>query len=171
MSAQTPVGVELNGVPFTIVDRQDLEEHYPYSWRPYVETIEQHVIQSAELSGSSRPAKSTRPDELNWRLDDWSGGEGFKFLDASDDANFARYYYSDGAVNVTTKGQVSLGYLLGDSNNLGATTRKTGPFFTHRLNLEEAWVDDTMYSTPPGNEVLTWTNKGTLAAAAGNILG
>jgi hypothetical protein len=172
MSSLVPQGVVLNGVGYTILDRLDLEDGLPYSWRPWIEKIELLVIQQAELTGSSRPAKATRPDLLSWRMDDWSGGEGQKILDPSDDANFGKYYYSNGAVDVRTKGQATLGLAFSSSSGTTLGNKKQGPFLIHRggaFSRVEAYVDDRVFSNTLAAQD-SWTNQGQAAKTAGNLI-
>lgn len=172
MASVTPAGIELDGKFYPILDRQDLEESLPYSWRPFHEKWEPIVIQEPSIAGESRKAKSPRPDILEWVMDDWSLGEGQQFIDADDPDSFRKYYYSLGAVDVRNPGEVTLGYKATLSSNLGGTSRSQGPYLVHRGGgavgtREEAYVDDRAYSNTTA-ALDTWTDRAQSAATAGN---
>lgn len=163
-----PVAVEIGGYSFTVVDRTDLEEHFPFSWRAYREFMQPTTVQAADIAGSSRPQKSSRPDQLEWRLDDWSQGEGQKYIDFSQDGTFKQFWYSDGAVDIRTAGSLKLGYKFVQSSTLGGTSRFQGPHLVHRNGAVEAYVDDRVFQNGGPAAPDTWTNKGQASRTAGN---
>jgi hypothetical protein len=150
MSNLIPAAVELNGVLYPVLDRTDLEDSLPYSWRPYQEKVEPAVVQQAELAGSSRPARGPRPDILEWRWDSWAGGEGQKFIDSREDDSFDQYYYSTtGGVDVRTKGQVTLGVQMTD-DVAGLSTVTHGPFLAVTNGYLCAVASDRDQAATPG---------------------
>lgn len=174
MTASPGAHVELNGVTYNLAENPDMYDGIPYTWRPYEESVEPRIVQQADLAGSSRPSKTTRPDILTWIQDDWSKGEGFKQLDSSQSDNFRGYYFGDG-VDVRTKGQLTLGYqVTDDTAGLGNITRP-GPYLAIANGYLGAAASDTVGSVNRSRRknlsTGTWDAWTTGMATTGQVAG
>ena len=165
-----PAAVSLNGVNYRL--KEDTQEP---AYREYIQPRVEPRYTRYDDVGFSRPSLIGRQDVLTWRWDDWSKGEGQRFIDRQDPDSFRRYYFnSTGAVDVLTPGQVSLGYQLTQSYASGATTYSVGPYLaltkfdaTNNVNNLCLFVDGKVITM---GAVDTWTDKGGVMAAAGNLI-
>jgi hypothetical protein len=159
-----PQAVELNGITYRLYESPD--------FIPYREYSEPKIVSQPDIAGSSRPSRNARPDLLEWVTDDWSGGEGQQYINIADEDTFKRYdYNSSGAVNVLTAGEISLGFAWATSKS-DAGSYQQGPYLAQtRYNSSNNprnlayLVDHKLWSM---GAIDTWTDKGTVAADAGN---
>lgn len=130
------------------------------------------VIQQADLAGSSRPSKTSRPDTLTWRWDDWSGGEGQTWITpdvvfaeisvGGQTDSFKKYYSSDLAVDISVPGQISLGKVATDElASIGTLNDGSGPFL--EVLAEHPWVLYNTNAKERTDDTPTWTARTTNA--------
>lgn len=112
-----PYAAEIAGVLYSVPPGQD-------TYREYAEST---VVRQAEIAGASRVARTSRPDVLEWRWDDWVGGEGEAHLDPNDELSPTRYLSSTAGVEISTPGQLELGRNLTTSVTLAGAIDNGGP--------------------------------------------
>jgi hypothetical protein len=112
-----PSHVAVDGVTYEIDEGE----------RAFRVIYEPQVVRQGEIPGTSRPSQNARPDELGYVWDDWSAGEGHKFLvDEPGHPSKRGYFSASGPVDVRKKGQLSLGYTVQTSK--ASTTTTLGPY-------------------------------------------
>lgn len=92
----------------------------------YEEIGKSTILRQGDVAGSTQTEREARPETLAWKLDEWSGGEGVEVFDPSEESHKSRYKTSTAAVDVSTRGKISLGRDVTDS--LASTAATTGPF-------------------------------------------
>jgi len=160
-----PSGITINDIPYALADGEG----------SYEILEDPAVIQDPDIAGASRPSKTSRPDILTWKWDDWSGGEGTRFIDSSRPDTFKQYQDSSDAVNVLTPGELSIGLDLSQSQGLitGAS-----PEATTRSFLAAAGGNVFAYHTDGSPEVVvfkydfsTWSDPATTVDAGDSLNG
>lgn len=167
--AVSPPEVELNGVGYKLYTAADVDNYREYA--------EPKLVQEPDVAGASRPSKNTRPDIPVWRWDSWSGGEGQEVIDSQDPESFRKYFYTTGAVDVLTEGEISLGLGVVESYASGATTYHQGPYLV--LTRYDATLNPHnigflvnqkvfMHQDTGAGVYDSWADMGNAAADAGN---
>jgi len=151
-----PAGISINGIDYPILPGDNA----------FVIEEQSTVQQQADFAGASRPSKTARPDILEWRWDDWSGGEGQTWIDASKENSFKKYLSSDLAVDVSVPGQISLGKVAtSESTGIGTIAGANKAPVLSVLS-EKPWVfwdNQALERTA----ALTWTARTTNVASNG----
>jgi hypothetical protein len=117
-----PVGVTIDSKDYLLVSGQDSFELIG----------EPRLEQQGDIAGASRPAKTPRPDILIHKWDNWSGGEGQRFINSEDPESFTRYQDGGipasgtglGTVDIGTIGEIRRGRqaeVVGETNFAGVS--------------------------------------------------
>lgn len=159
-----PNEIELNDIGFRLYAEPGVD-----SFREYAEPKQQS---DPDVAGSSRPSKNARPDILLRRQDNWSGGEGDVFFDRSSDQSARMYYYSDGPVDVLTPGRIKLGLNTTQSKSAIATITAGGHLVKTKFAAANPrnlglFVNGNLWTMAALD---TWTDRGNIAATAGNTV-
>jgi len=130
-----PTHVRINGVDYAL---ELSAESFFEEW------VESDILADSKIEGASRPAVQPRSEIRAWKIDDWSAGEGYKFLDSRNDHPSQRgYLYAtnsapgDGVIDVSVPGEVSLGLDKTVSHNPGIGAG-SGPYFAVAGN--NVWI-------------------------------
>lgn len=94
-----PTHVQINGKDYSLVEGEGSFEN----------SGEPRLVQQGDIAGASRPSKTARPDILSWKWDDWSLGEGTRFVRSDDPDTFSAYQDSDDAVDIAMVGELRRG--------------------------------------------------------------
>lgn len=124
---------------------------------------EPRLIQQGDIAGSSRPSKSARPDILSWKWDNWSGGEGQRFINSGDPESFTRYQDSDDPVDLSMVGELRRGRDATAMDNSSLTSPTTGFLSLGESGSTLAWF---AYNSGANVRVGTATAGGASGVAA-----
>lgn len=126
-----PSGIDLNNVRYLLREGND----------SFAIIYESALVRRREVVGAERgSAEQSRLDLLTWRWDNWSRGEGQRWINTSLKETFNRYFKSGGAVDIRRWGVLKLGLAASQETLASAATTFSATVAPRMITAGKPWV-------------------------------